>query len=557
MPKKEKTTSSFWRWLDDNLLLGLAIGLLIFIPLYPKWPLFDILPGYIVRIRLEDFLVSLVFFIWLIQLVRGKFKLKDNPLLTPLLVYIGIGFLSCLSAIFITKTVTFDLLHIAKLFLHFFRRIEYFSLFLIFYSSVKSLKQIKNIIFVIGLIVVLISIYGFGQKYLYWPVYSTMNREFSKGWRLVLTEHARVPATFAGHYDLAAYLAFFLTVFASLIFFVKKTSYRLFFIFVFIFGFFLLILTASRTSFIAYLVGSLLAIFLLSLKSAKKILWALPRWGILLFFSFLIMLTFGDLSERFANFLKIGLIRDYTNSFIREKIFGLKKENMQYLTLNQDMGLIYSKSDMPPSVYDPSAWVKKGESGGRELPADVYEDIPDVISTDSAEATLSSTLADGKLSTASGVIEIPRNYSDTAFVVGLSSAIRFDALWPMAIKGFLRNPLLGSGYSTLNARQIGEFTEAESTDNDYLRNLGETGILGFIAFFGIIFLVLKKTYQDLPRIKDAFYYALACGLIGGIVALLINAFYIDVFEASKVAFTFWGLVGVLMVLLLLSEKKHE
>ncbi|GAJ25028.1 unnamed protein product, partial [marine sediment metagenome] len=34
------------------------------------------------------------------------------------------------------------------------------------------------------------------------------------------------------------------------------------------------------------------------------------------------------------------------------------------------------------------------------------------------------------------------------------------------------------------------------------------------------------------------------------LGLLINALYIDVFEASKVAFTYWALVGVLLASIL-------
>jgi hypothetical protein len=44
---------------------------------------------------------------------------------------------------------------------------------------------------------------------------------------------------------------------------------------------------------------------------------------------------------------------------------------------------------------------------------------------------------------------------------------------------------------------------------------------------------MKKKYQFL------FY-----GCLFGIGALLINASYIDVFEASKVAYTFWMIMGI-------------
>ena len=64
-----------------------------------------------------------------------------------------------------------------------------------------------------------VAVYGFGQKYLYWPAFSTMNREFSKGWVLYLTEHARVLSTFGGHYDLAAFIMMVLILLWSLFLF--------------------------------------------------------------------------------------------------------------------------------------------------------------------------------------------------------------------------------------------------------------------------------------------------------------------------------------------------
>ena len=81
--------------------------------------------------------------------------------------------------------------------------------------------QFKNC-WVFCLSALFVSLYGVGQKYLYWPVYSTMNREFSKGLQLYLTEHARVQSTFGGHYDYAAYLVIVLPVVMAMAFAVRK-----------------------------------------------------------------------------------------------------------------------------------------------------------------------------------------------------------------------------------------------------------------------------------------------------------------------------------------------
>jgi hypothetical protein len=524
-------------WLDNHLLFTLSSFLLVFIPLYPKWPLFDILPGYIVRVRLEDFLVFAVCLIWLIQLLRKKIKFEFSLIAKAIIIYLAIGLISSLSAVFITKSVPLELIHAGKIFLHYLRRIEYMSLFFIFSTSITSLQQVKKLILIIGITLIVLVIYGTGQKYLQWPVYSTMNREFAKGWRLVLTPHARVPSTFAGHYDLAAFLMFCLTIFASLTVFIKDKIQKKFCFVVFILSLILLNFTASRTSFIAYLVGITISLFIFT--RLKNLVWGLSRWFTIIVLSVVIMFSFGDLSERFSNSIKINLLTDY----LKYNLLGFQKEDYQYLNLTYDLSLVYSRSDQPPTLAEKQAEASKAQEA---LPADVYEDIPLPLPVE--EET------EGQEGQPKFVLK-KRTYSPAAFIFGLSSAIRLDALWPMAVKGFLKNPILGSGYSTLNKEKFEHFSFAESTDNDYLRALGETGLLGFLSFFSIFAMFIYLFIMNVKKIKDPMLVALIIGIIGGSFGMLINAFYIDVFEASKVAFIFWALIGIGMAVLRLQKDK--
>lgn len=523
MPKYLKWLKPSLTWLDDHILEYLTFALLVFIPLYPKIPLADLIPGYIVRLRLDDLLVAFAFGIWLIWLVRGKISLRGNPLLIPLLLYVIVGFASSLSAIFITKTVPQDPIHIAKLALHFLRRIEYFSVFFIFFSSIKSLAQIKKYVYVTAIILLAVSIYGFGQKYLYWPAFSTMNREFSKGIKLYLTEHARVLSTFGGHYDLAAYLMLLLTLFIPLTTIVKNFLSKLLFLIVSLCGFWLMILTVSRTSFIAYLVAITVVFVLLGMK--KGWLWSFVNWFVIIFVSLGIMISFGDLSDRFAHVLKLDRFK---TSFALKPLKKEPPKDSQAAYLE-----IGSKSDIPPTTERPS-------SVQSAVPSDVYENIPEFGDTEGLPATLAAK---------------PRVYSQAAVTYDLSTGIRLDYTWPQAIKGLKRNLLLGSGYSTLTKRNIEDFTEAESTDNDFLRALGETGILGFLTFFGTIGFICTYSITRFKKITDPFFATIVAALIAATIGLLVNAVYIDVFEASKVAYTFWILVAILLATVRLAARE--
>ncbi len=79
-----------------------------------------------------------------------------------------------------------------------------------------------------------------------------MNPEYAKGYLLYLTPEARISSTFAGHYDLAAYLVFIIPLIWGFYFARQNLSY----LFLFILSLFTLILTASRISYGAYIIST-------------------------------------------------------------------------------------------------------------------------------------------------------------------------------------------------------------------------------------------------------------------------------------------------------------
>ena len=127
-----------------------------------------------------------------------------------------------------------------------------------------------------------------------------------------------------------------------------------------------------------------------------------------------------------------------------------------------------------------------------------------------------------------------------------STNIRLDVEWPRAMRALKKNPLLGTGYSSITL----------ATDNHYLRLLGETGLFGFFAFMLIKYRIFTRYLYNYPFKKAgklARYFVI--GLIGGSAGILINATFIDVFEASKFAINFWLFTG--MALSLIRHEKSE
>lgn len=553
MPKQDNLP--WWKkllnWADNSLLFVYSTLLLAFIPLYPKIPLFDILPGYIVRVRIEDVLIGVAGLIWLVQLARKKITWQ-SPLFKIIGSYVAVGFFSLLSAMFITQTVPLELLHIGKSALHYFRYIEYFFLFVLMYASINTQKQAKTVVWSLVITVFLVSFYGLGQKYWYWPVYSTMNREFSKGVRLYLTEHARVQSTFGGHYDLGAYLVIVLPILLSFSYLAEKKWERRVFFLVHTFGLWLLIMSASRAPFAAYGLGALLVISLVAnrektwLKKLSTFIKKSLSFGLL---AGIMMLTFGqDMYERFLQVIEgypqvAVYYKEGKNIF--DKVNGEYKKSRDQVY--DWLGIIELGPPSGAVGFDNNENVLTAtdQQPITVRPSDVYEDIPDLVK-------VSTTSADGTVTTTT--VEKERTWSDNALKYGLSMAIRLDTLWPNAIRGFMRNPLLGTGYATLNKESAYQFLEADSTDNNYLRILGETGLLGFISFFGIVIIAIQQAWKHLQD-KEVFVAAAAIGLVAGSIALMINASYIDVYAASKVAFSYWGIVGLILTILALPKNK--
>jgi len=542
--KSRSAGKKILEWLDQNILTVLTGILIVFIPLYPKIPLAELIQGYIVRMRLEDLLVLLTFFVWFVQLIRGKVKFPQNAIGYGMLIYLGIGFLSTLSAIFIMHTVPFEKAHIFKIIFHWFRRVEYFSLFFITYSAIRSKKDLLLFAKVAFATLIGVVIYGIGQKYFYFPAFSTMNREFSKGVRLYLQPNTRLLSTFGGHYDLAAYLMMLLTFVLPAAWLSKAPKYKALFYAVAILAYWCLVLTTSRTSFIGYLVGlTFVAAFTVRFHGW---FWAAKKYLGAVVLSLVIMFMFSNLLERFLQVLPNKELRDQillVQKIVNQPFVSVPKDNgtvaelpslLAFLFKSEplkpieltdaektQLDIVASDSDMPPSPVKPTPTPL--------LPSDVTEESEEIRREVAEEQ---------------GMAYAGPQYSENALKYGLSMGIRLDALWPQAIKGFQANPLLGTGYSTLVKTSVGEFTYAESTDNDFLRMLGETGLLGTLAFLAIIYYVLKMAVANLKNKPTPFVQILSLGAIGATLGMLTTATYIDVFESSKVAYVYWMIAAL-------------
>ncbi len=252
--------------------------------------------------------------------------------------------------------------------------------------------------------------------------------------------------------------------------------------------------TASRSSIIGYLSTPLLLIFLRKFKYA-------------FFVTILSLLIFSfnkELSKRIS------------------QTFQIKQ-----ILVNEKTGQVYvpqhiTSQNLPAG----SAYVqinKQNQNKITNTPAQTDKLIQEATASGKL---LTSTEAASLVANSKDVTSISSVVADTSF------STRLQVEWPRAINAFKKNPILGTGASSIT----------ESSDGDYFRWLGEFGLAGFISFTTILFIlsnyIFQKTKEQSKDIQILFY-----SFIFALMGLMINGILIDVFEASKVAFMFWFTVG--------------
>jgi len=369
-----------FKWISDNALFLITLFLLAFIPLYPKLPLLDIQNTW-VYIRAEDIIVALTFMFWIILMLSKKITFK-TPLTMPIMLFWIIGAISTLHGILlIFPTLGSIFPNVA--FLNYLRRIEYLSLFFIAYSSIKDKRVIPYVVVVISVTLLLVALYGIGQKYLGLPAYLTMNEEFAKGIPIRLSPLSRVSSTFGGHYDLAAYLVLIIPILSSMVFGFRNWFMKLSLLAPISLGIIVLFMTVSRVSF-AVLLLSMAMVFILQKK--RFAIYAMVAF----FFIGIIFLSFStSMLERFGNTVKevnvlvdttrgepIGHVQQVPSQNFKDKIIKIKfaqskseidaaiggKEDIEDAT---NSALIVSVLNLPPSV---PFVVEANKPNGESLP---------------------------------------------------------------------------------------------------------------------------------------------------------------------------------------------
>ncbi|MDP4009631.1 MAG: O-antigen ligase family protein [Candidatus Shapirobacteria bacterium] len=451
-----------------NIFRAIVAILILFIPLYPKFPL-NFVSGTYVAIRLDDIVVLLCVLVWLIYQITNKL-----PFLKIKITRLFIAYLLAITTSMITAILIYQTEPLNILLLNLFRRFEYMSLFFITVDSIKTKKDFTFPYIFLILSTTLVSLYGYGQKYFNFPVISTMNSEFAKGQLLQMDVWTRINSTFAGHYDLATFMSVVLVIIGGVTLLSKKWWIKITGLIIWLAVFPILTLTASRISTFAFWAGMCLTLILI-----KKYLWIIPV-SLLMIFS---IFNSKDLNQRLLATVDIVQKR---------------------FTVTPTPAVLKIEPTIPPQK-------------------------PPVVAIKPITKPVIPTPTIFRHEPTEEFIPI-----DSDIGVARSGEIRFNVEWPRAITALTKNPITGTG--------LGSITLA--TDNDYLRLLGESGVLGFITFMGINFYFIIRTIPIIFKKNKKYQDNLNLIFLGALVTMMANATFIDVFEASKTAYMFWIMMGV-------------
>lgn len=438
----------------------LIAAIIVIVPLFPKFPLISI-SGTYVAIRFEDVLLLALGLVTMFKILPNFKEFLKDKIIIALLIYFGVGLVSLLSGAYLTHTVGMGV----GIF-HLLRRMEYIVPFVAALALLKKESIKDDIDFYLKLLMIVTIVtflYGLGQRYLSFPIIITQNEEYSKGIALRWTHGSHINSTFAGHYDIAAFMVMLLPVLIALLFTLKGKVERLLVALSVGGGLWLLINSISRISQVSYLVG--VSISLLLVRKYKAL-------GFVLLASLVLIVTSSGLQERFGRLFEV--IYDKVN--ITKSLNYIRSS---FTVLADEISIPGKKINAPIATL---------------TPVPVFEDR--------------------------------------------STSIRVNVEWPRALRAFYKNPILGTGYSSISL----------ATDNDYLRLLGETGLLGFLSFWLVFFRIGQVLIKAVPlqsRLSSVEQSFLA-GMFGAIVGTFLSASLIDLFEASKFATMFWLLLGIMV-----------
>ena len=117
--------------------------------------------------------------------------------------------------------------------------------------------------------------------------------------------------------------------------------------------------------------------------------------------------------------------------------------------------------------------------------------------------------------------------------------------WKNTFLAWTKHPIIGHGVTGYG------FVDAQ-----YPRVMVETGIIGIIAFFYLLYSIFKLAINNVRNVKTPFFRGLNIGFLAGYIGLLVHALGANTFIIVRIMEPFWFFAGIIAVLPML-ERQQE
>ncbi|MFA5275717.1 MAG: O-antigen ligase family protein [Candidatus Omnitrophota bacterium] len=127
-------------------------------------------------------------------------------------------------------------------------------------------------------------------------------------------------------------------------------------------------------------------------------------------------------------------------------------------------------------------------------------------------------------------------------------------LWQESLKIIRDYPLIGCGlnnYSVVGPKYKNFNLGGGYPHNSYLQMAAETGLLGLFSFLWVVFIFFKTGLCHFKKTKNY----LVLGLLSGILAFLVHAFFDTHLYALQLVISFWFMLGFTVAVIKLDSEK--
>ena len=116
--------------------------------------------------------------------------------------------------------------------------------------------------------------------------------------------------------------------------------------------------------------------------------------------------------------------------------------------------------------------------------------------------------------------------------------------WKNALLAWTKHPIIGHGVTGYNF-----------VDSQYPRVLTETGIVGFLAFFYLLYSIFRLSINNVRNLKIPYFKGLSIGFLTGYIGLLVHALGANTFIIVRIMEPFWFFAGIIAVLPALEHQQ--